>query len=143
MMDSEFLSHNTIVAIFTLLLAISIFIRALFYRKMSDRLIDDLRLTQQELGVALAKVESLQRKQTINMAFQDDLHAAELTMKLQQPRLSIQHGKISTNTPERYLYVRSLAEKGMDAEEIASILHISIQEAQQLVNLSKLATVAS
>lgn len=141
-MVSEYLSYPDIVAIFAFLLVVCVFIRALFFRKQTDRLSDDLRLTQQELAIALADLEVSQRKHTVNLGFQDDLQNAELTMKLQQPRLSAQYGNRSTTTPERYLYVRSLAEKGMSAEEIASILKISIHEAQQLVNLSKLAIVS-
>lgn len=71
--------------------------------------------------------------------FQNSLGEAELTTRLQQSRMNAEDGNSSGATPEKYRYIRSLHEKGMDAEEIASILGISSQEAGQLVALAEIA----
>lgn len=71
--------------------------------------------------------------------FQNSLGEAELTTRLQQSRMNAEDGNSSGTTPEKYRYIRSLHEKGMDAEEIASILGISSQEADQLVALAEIA----
>jgi len=63
-----------------------------------------------------------------------------LTTKSQKPQPSKAHALESPrNTPERYSYIHSLAEKGLSVEEIASILTISTHEASQLVTLAKIA----
>lgn len=67
--------------------------------------------------------------------FDDNLRAAELTTRLQQPRLAIQQGGYSTATPERYHYIRSMVEKGMSTREIAAMLSMSLHETTQLVTL--------
>jgi hypothetical protein len=64
---------------------------------------------------------------------------AELAARLQKSQLSAPNMHRSMTSPERYRYVHSLAANGMSSQEIASILSISIHEADQLVNLSKLA----
>ncbi|WP_143165910.1 hypothetical protein [Desulfofustis glycolicus] len=70
--------------------------------------------------------------------FAADLNQAELTTKLQYPRLR-DYGAIAERTaPERYRYAHRLSQNGMEAEQIASMLTISQHEAQQLVHLSRL-----
>ena len=71
--------------------------------------------------------------------FDDNLRTAELTTRLQQPRLSMQQCGSSPATPERYRYIRSMVEKGMNAEEIAAMLSMSLHETTQLVTLIKMA----
>lgn len=82
---------------------------------------------------------SIRQQYQENLQFQKKLDEAEITTRLQQPRLSAQHNKERIKPPERYQFVRSMANNGLDAEEIATILSISTHEAEQLVNLSKLA----
>lgn len=70
--------------------------------------------------------------------FAADLNQAELTTKLQYPRLR-DYGAIAERTaPERYRYAHRLSQNGMEAEQIASMLTISHHEAEQLVHLSRL-----
>jgi hypothetical protein len=71
--------------------------------------------------------------------FDDNLRAAELTTRLQQPRLTMQQCGYSPATPERYRYIQSMAEKGMSAQDIASLLSLSLHEATQLVTLVRVA----
>jgi hypothetical protein len=70
--------------------------------------------------------------------FAADLDQAELTTRLQYPRLR-DYGAIAERTaPERYRYAHRLSQSGMEAEQIASMLTISQHEAKQLVYLSRL-----
>ncbi|MDK9707964.1 MAG: hypothetical protein OEL83_13020 [Desulforhopalus sp.] len=72
--------------------------------------------------------------------FQNSMGEAELTTKLQKPRLAHIHTpEMSRNTPERYSYIHSLAEKGLSVEEIAQVLTISTHEANQVMTLAKIA----
>lgn len=67
--------------------------------------------------------------------FDDNLRAAELTTRLQQPRLTLQQCGYSAATPERYQYIRSMVDQGMSATEIAAMLSMSLHETSQLVAL--------
>jgi len=67
--------------------------------------------------------------------FDDNLRTAELTTRLQQPRLTLQQCGYSAATPERYQYIRSMVDKGMSATEIAAMLSMSLHETTQLVAL--------
>ena len=97
----------------------------------------------QEADTALAQYEKkicdLQERSNQFREFQESLQQAEITTRLQKPRLSSQQVNSNTNPPERYRYVRSLAASGMSSHEIASVLSISIHEADQLVALAKIA----
>ena len=70
--------------------------------------------------------------------FDDNLRTAELTTRLQHPRLTVQQCGSSHATPERYHYIQSMVEKGMNAEEIAPMLSMSLHETTQLVTLIKM-----
>jgi ATP/maltotriose-dependent transcriptional regulator MalT len=83
------------------------------------------------------QLEALQKKNKQYKEFQDSLDQAEITTRLQKSRLSMQEQDMPA--PERYRYVHSLAASGMSSQEIASVLSISIHEAEQLVNLARLA----
>lgn len=43
------------------------------------------------------------------------------------------------DVPEKYQYATALAERGLEAEEIATILHLPKHEAEQVVGLARLA----
>jgi hypothetical protein len=86
--------------------------------------------------------ENLDEQREANQAgniFDDNLRTAELTTRLQQPRLSMQQCGSSPATPERYRYIQSMVAKGMNAEEIAAMLSMSLHEITQLVTLIKMA----
>lgn len=81
---------------------------------------------------------ALHAEQTTNI-FDDNLRTAELTTRLQQPRLSMQQCSHSPATPERYRYIQSMVMKGMSAQEIASTFSMSLAETTQLVALIRVA----
>lgn len=121
-------------------MVIALALAALLYRYW--RLTGQLR---RQLAEALANQQQaeqslhlLQQQYSHNLEFQKNLSEAELTTRLQRSRLTTQHARDLSSTPERYGYIRSLADKGMGAAEIAAILSISSQEAEQLVKLSQL-----
>lgn len=72
--------------------------------------------------------------------FKKSIDRAELTTMFQSSRLKTAHSIRSQtgsfNVPEKYSYIRSLTEKGMTPDEIATLLSISRQEASQLVTLT-------
>jgi len=72
--------------------------------------------------------------------FKENLRSAEITTKLQQPRLTVQQNSNSSSAPERYRYIQSLLEKGLSAEDIASTLSMSLHETTQIVALIRIAT---
>lgn len=125
-----------------LLTAIAISL-AIYYRRNASKKAKELSIMLEKLAIAHAEMQALQQRYQDSLEFQKSLNEAEITTRLQQPRLSAQQGYSRSGPPERYLYVRSLAQNGMSAEEISSILSISTQEAEQLVNLSKLANSSS
>lgn len=139
----ENFSFSTIVALLALLLTCLSLLVALRHRKKAARLSVELTQALEKLAAAHQDMQALQHRYQDSLEFQKNLSEAELTTRLQQPRLSAQHGYSRKAAPERYLYVRSLAQNGMSAEEISSVLSISTQEAEQLVNLSRLASLST
>ncbi len=86
--------------------------------------------------------QKLKQNQQKNSAFQKTLNNAELTTQLQSPRLQNetlpQQGLKQNRAPEKYRFIHSLAEKGMDVTEIASTLSISSRETEQIIRLRRL-----
>ncbi len=86
--------------------------------------------------------EELQNQHQQNQVFENSLKEAEITTNLQKPRLSLQKAThTKQNNQDKYKYIQTLSGSGMAAEEIAKVLSISSNEAEQLVNLSKLANI--
>lgn len=114
--------------------------RFLSLKKENALLAEQLTETTVSLERTRRTLAKLQEKHEEILGFQNSLEEAELTTRLQKPRL---HEMLSPstqrNTPEKYSYIHSLAEKGLSVEEIAAILTISTHEARQLVNLAKIA----
>lgn len=71
--------------------------------------------------------------------FDENLHNAGLITRLQQPRLLIQQNSVGATAPERYRYIQSMAEMGLNAGEIASTLSMSVHETTQIMTLIKIA----
>lgn len=136
-MDNE--SFSIIIALLALLLSCLTFAVAVYYRRKAAKHSHKLSVALEKLAAAHADMQTLEERYKETLEFKKNLSEAELTTRLQQPRLSAQHGLGRSGAPERYLYVRSLAQNGMEAKEIATILSISTHEAEQLVNLSRLA----
>jgi hypothetical protein len=140
----ENFSFSTIVALLALLLTCLSVVLTMRYRRKSARISAELSQALEKLAIAHLDMQALQQRYQDSLEFQKNLNEAEITTRLQQPRLSVQHGYgRKAAPPERYLYVRSLAQNGMSAVEIASVLSISTQEAEQLVNLSRLASLST
>jgi DNA-directed RNA polymerase specialized sigma24 family protein len=72
--------------------------------------------------------------QPVQGVFPHLLKEAAQHTAFQKPRLKIQAG-ITGEAPEKYRYFSTLQQKGMQIEEIADILNISIAEARQLASL--------
>jgi hypothetical protein len=101
------------------------------------------QLTETTVASELTKrqIGELQEKYAKINAFQNSLQVAELTTKFQKPRLNARNVAANNSPVGKYSSVQSLAQQGLSIKEIASILAVSTHEAQQLVNLSKLARV--
>ena len=113
--------------------------RSIIFKKKADQQAKLLAETNETLTEVRQKLTRLQEKDQKSNDFNKTLNQAEITTRLQKSRLSAQDYNRSMSPPERYRYVHSLAANGMSSHEIASVLSISIHEADQLVNLSRLA----
>jgi ATP/maltotriose-dependent transcriptional regulator MalT len=113
--------------------------RSILFKKKADRQAKLLNETNQTLAEVQKKLIVLQEKDLKSNDFTRSLNQAEITTRLQKSRLSAHNYNRNMSPPERYRYVHSLAANGMSSNEIASVLSISIHEADQLVNLSRLA----
>jgi hypothetical protein len=115
-------------------------LKAFSLKKENKLLAEQLTDTTVSLERTRQNLSKLQEKHEIIAEFQNSLGEAEEKAKFQRPRYSeLQSPERPRNTPERYSYIHSLAEKGLSFEEIASILAISTHEARQLLVLSKIA----
>ncbi len=129
-----------LILLFILSVVCAVFIILVVLVKRENKLLSR-QLTEITVSLALSRKETadLQEQQAQLNEFQNSLQAAELTTRFQKPRLDAQSIDSGKSAPGKYSSIQSLAEKGMSAEEIASVHSISTQEAQQLVNLAKLA----
>lgn len=132
--------YRPALTVFALLLVLCLIF---LFRRKNNRLSAKLLSTENNLRTTQQELLELRQKLDSTIEFQKSLHEAEITTRLQQPRLAVQHADSSVRAPERYQYIQSLSEKGMGAEEIAHILSISAQEATQLVTLSRLVATPS
>ncbi len=120
-------------------LCVLVSIRAFYLRKKVSNQEALLKTAISSLASAQKELEKLRQIDKNHSDFKSNLNNAELTTQLQKPRLAFnQHNTFST-PPERYQYIHSLAEKGISSTDIATILSISQQEAEQLVTLAGLA----
>ncbi len=83
-------------------------------------------------------IEELTKEKVEKQKFADSLTNAEVTTKLQEPRLQIKNQGIP-ETPEKYRYLASMARGGMSKKDISEILNISLDEADQLITLAQIA----
>ena len=110
-----------------------------FAKKESRLLARQLTETTVSLEMTRKQLGEIQARQAEIKVFQNNLQAAELTTKLQKPRLDAQRSPTANTPPGKYSNIQSLAGQGKTVEEIAAILGVSSHEAQQLVNLSRIA----
>ena len=112
-------------------------LRLFLLKCKTKKTVETLSSTRKSLDTLQDQYQQLQNKNQ-NSSFDSTLQKAELTTHLQKSR-SQYHKKAGTILPpERYKYIRSLMENGLDSSGIASVLAISVQEAEQLVALSRL-----
>jgi len=97
-------------------------------RQTVGRLEEELRAARTELETSLATNREQQQ-------FLDMLNSAEITTRLQKPRL-ILHPDQAPDIPEKYRYVSRMIADGMSREEISRILAVSPVEVDQLITLA-------
>jgi|GEM_PF-465834 len=122
----------------SVLCALSIFM--IFLVKKDNRLLSR-QLTETAVSVDQTRkllLEIRDRQEKLD-EFQDSLKMAALTTQLQKTRLQVQANDTDMVASDKYSSLQSLAQEGKSVEEIAATLTISTHEAQQLVNLSRLA----
>lgn len=133
-------SLNNISLIVCAVACLLLLLRYILVKKENRLLSDQLTETTIQLETNKKKLQALQGRYNDITAFQKSIEQAELTTRFQAPRLQATRVNAGTpsgsKVPEKYSYIRTLTEKGMSAEEIASVLSISDQEASQLVTLA-------
>jgi len=121
------------------MLCVVLLIMIVFIKKENRLLAGQLTETTISLELTRKQLADLQTRQAEIKVFQNNLQAAELTTKLQKSRLDAQHNTPVSASPGKYSNIQALADQGMSVEEIAATLAVSTHEAQQLVNLSRIA----
>ena len=133
------------ISLIHLIAAIAIFLGLFFLilfvlqKRKNSFLAQQLTQTSIVLEATRKKLDTIQQKHEQILEFQNSLNVAELTTKFQKPRLEVQKNDGDNVASGKYSNIQSLTEKGMSIDQIASTLSISTHEAQQLVNLAKLA----
>lgn len=126
-------------AIIASLLCMFAGIKIVLQKKENKLLAQQLTETTVSLELKKKSLVKLQEKLAKIQEFQNSLSEAALITKLQKPRLNGNSGVTHRSVPEKYRYFRSLNEKGIGGEEIASVLAISSHESDQLLALSRIA----
>lgn len=137
------LSYNNIYMLLSCLIGLVILFNFFLVKRENRKLAMQLTEANAGLEITRKRLSDLQRRHNEVIEFQQSMQQAELTTKLQTPRLRVNghdaNHAYHSDTPEKYKYIRSLSDRGMSPEEISTVLSISPQEANQLVSLSKLA----
>lgn len=105
-----------------------------------DKLLAEMQAALRSLQGSELTRDNAPNTEQDNTFFEENLRSAEITTKLQQPRLTIQQNSNSSSAPERYRYIQSLFEKGLSSEDIASTLSMSLHETTQIIALIRIAT---
>ena len=87
-----------------------------------------------DLRAELDKAEAANREQ---QQFLDMLNSAEITTRLQKPRLLLGQDR-APDMPEKYHYVSRMIARGISREDICRILAVSAVEVEQLVTLARI-----
>jgi hypothetical protein len=131
------LTLESIVLLITLLLLVISLLALGKLRREKILLAGQLTETSRSLEQATRELAALRLEQEESSVFKESLGTAQLTTRLQQPRLAA-GGSSGGGSPERYRYVQSLADTGMADAEIATVLAISPHEIRQVLALSRL-----
>ncbi len=105
-----------------------------------DKLLSEMQVALRSLQSSEKSGDNALNSEQETTFFEENLRSAEITTKLQQPRLTVQQNSNSSSAPERYRYIQSLLAKGLSAEDIASTLSMSLHETTQIVALIRIAT---
>ena len=90
------------------------------------------RKLKRQVGLLELQLEEAQRPAE---KFSEDLVIAE--RNFQKPQVKPDQGM-----PDRYRYIRAMARQGMNATQIASILQVGEEEAEQIIRLARLKSAA-
>ncbi len=110
-------------------------IRLYTEKKRSRKTSEALHKASRDLRILQKRIQELEDSH--RHSFDSNLNEVQLTTSLQSSRISM-YKNLSSESPERYKYVRFMLKNGMTADEISKILEISIQEATQLETLLKM-----
>lgn len=132
MISYEILLYLTFVLL-TLVTARCIYLQRCFVLKNTL-----LEKVQENLETARTRIEELRSIEKKYNSFGTDLEEAALASRAKQTPRVLNNSKKNFKPPERYKYVHSLTQQGIASAEIATILAISAQEADQLVSLANL-----
>lgn len=122
----------------TLSILVIVSMRAIYLRKIISQQRSLQNATNAKLETALVKIEELKQIEKKYNTFSTDLEQAAISSKVQQTPRVLNSLNGNLRPPERYKYIHSLTQQGISSSEIATILAISSQEADQLVNLANI-----
>ncbi len=91
----------------------------------------ELHHMEQQFAILLERHKELQQ-------FRNNMSEAEITTRLQSPRLAANPAAANPHLNEKYRVILALAEKKMDCAEIAATLSLSTEEVAQVLALSAL-----
>lgn len=121
------------------MLCIVLSIMVILLKKETKGLARQLTDTGVLLDQTTKQIDEIRARQAEMNAFHNNLQTAELTTRLQKPRLEAQHSVVQSPLAGKYSNIQALADQDMSIEDIAATLAVSTHEAQQLVNLSRIA----
>ena len=123
---------------FTYILLVFVSARAIYLRisiSKQRKSHDETRAQLESATLTIEKLEHIEKKYN---SFSRDLEQAAMASKVQQTPRVINQTNNNLRPPERYKYIHSLTQQGIAVAEIAKILAISSQEADQLVALANI-----
>lgn len=112
--------------------------RAIYLRRSISIQRKEYAETSAQLETANNKIEKLEQIEIKYNTFSSELKQAAMVSKVQQTPRVLNQVNRDQRPPERYTYIHSLTQQGIAAVEIAKILAISTQEADQLVALANI-----
>ncbi|MGC9519538.1 MAG: hypothetical protein ACP5FP_07770 [Desulfuromonadaceae bacterium] len=124
------------------LLAFMVLCMGLILRRLNrslHRVQERMNESERQLNHALQRINRLEDHQMrLQPAREREMPCASFAPEDLVSRL--QRAPSAGDAPNRYRHVAALAQQGMEAGQIAEILHISEAEASQLMSLSRLAS---
>ncbi len=97
-----------------------------------------LNQKQQKLSNLEARFSKLLSRYMELKEFRNSMNEAEITTRLQTPRLAASPTAANPRLNEKYRLILTLSEKEMTVADIAEVLSLSVQEISQVLALSDL-----